>query len=178
MIYLSLKSSHLLLSIGDGLVAQIPSLLLSIATAIIVTRVSSAQNMSEHITKQVNLSAAWLPTSLVILALGLVPGMPNQLFIVFALITAAFGYFSRKREVAGKNDMDTLDEANDENESSEFDVNSVKDSSKISLNIGYGLVSLVSKDSEDSLVPSITKLRKEISKKLGFVVPGIVLEMT
>ncbi len=165
--------AYLLLSIGDGLVAQIPSLLLSIATAIIVTRVSSAQNMSEHITKQVNLSAAWLPTSLVILALGLVPGMPNQLFIVFALITAAFGYFSRKREVAGKNDMDTLDEANDENESSEFDVNSVKDSSKISLNIGYGLVSLVSKDSEDSLVPSITKLRKEISKKLGFVVPGI-----
>ena len=165
--------AYLLLSIGDGLVAQIPSLLLSIATAIIVTRVSSAQNMSEHITKQVNLSAAWLPTSLVILALGLVPGMPNQLFIVFALIAAAFGYFSRKREVAGKNDMDTLDEANDENESSEFDVNSVKDSSKISLNIGYGLVSLVSKDSEDSLVPSITKLRKEISKKLGFVVPGI-----
>ena len=165
--------AYLLLSIGDGLVAQIPSLLLSIATAIIVTRVSSAQNMSEHITKQVNLSAAWLPTSLVILALGLVPGMPNQLFIVFALIAAAFGYFSRKREVAGKNDMETLDEANDENESSEFDVNSVKDSAKISLNIGYGLVSLVSKDSEDSLVPSITKLRKEISKKLGFVVPGI-----
>ena len=57
--------------------------------------------------------------------------------------------------------------------SSEFDVNSVKDSSKVSLNIGYGLVSLVSKDNEDSLVPSITKLRREISKKLGFVVPGI-----
>ena len=56
--------AYILLSIGDGLVAQIPSLLLSIATAIIVTRVSSAQNMSEHITKQVNLSAAWMPTSL------------------------------------------------------------------------------------------------------------------
>ena len=52
-----LLKPYLLLSIGDGLVAQIPSLLLSIATAIIVTRVSSAQNMSEHITKQVNLSA-------------------------------------------------------------------------------------------------------------------------
>ena len=165
--------AYLLLSIGDGLVAQIPSLLLSIATAIIVTRVSSAQNMSEHITKQVNLSAAWLPTSLVILALGLVPGMPNQLFIVFAVITAAFGYFSRKREVADENEVGKSDEAKDDSESSEFDVNSVKDSSKISLNIGYGLVSLVSKDSEDSLVPSVTKLRKEISKKLGFVVPGI-----
>ena len=165
--------SYLLLSIGDGLVAQIPSLLLSIATAIIVTRVSSAQNMSEHITKQVNLSAAWLPTSLVILALGLVPGMPNQLFIVFAFIAAAFGYFSRKREIAGENELETSDGAKDDEDSSEFDVNSVKDSSKVSLNIGYGLVSLVSKDNEDSLVPSITKLRREISKKLGFVVPGI-----
>lgn len=165
--------AYLLLSIGDGLVAQIPSLLLSIATAIIVTRVSSAQNMSEHITKQINLSAAWLPTSFVILALGLVPGMPNELFIVFAIISAAFGYFSRKREVSGENEVGTSDETKDDNESSEFDVNSVKDSSKISLNIGYGLVSLVSKDSEDSLVPSVTKLRKEISKKLGFVVPGI-----
>ena len=106
--------SYLLLSIGDGLVAQIPSLLLSIATAIIVTRVSSAQNMSEHITRQVNLSAAWLPTSLVILALGLVPGMPNQLFIVFAFITAAFGYFSRKREIAGENELETSDGAKDD----------------------------------------------------------------
>ena len=85
--------AYILLSIGDGLVAQIPSLLLSIATAIIVTRVSSAQNMSEHITKQVNLSAAWVPTSLVILALGLVPGMPNQLFLFFAAVAAGFGYF-------------------------------------------------------------------------------------
>src|SRR6056300_1983103 len=55
--------SYILLAIGDGLVAQIPSLLLSIATAIIVTRVSSAENMSEHISSQINLSSAWLPTS-------------------------------------------------------------------------------------------------------------------
>ena len=165
--------AYILLSIGDGLVAQIPSLLLSIATAIIVTRVSSAQNMSEHITKQVNLSAAWVPTSLVILALGLVPGMPNQLFLFFAAVAAGFGYFSRKKEISSENSVDeSLDSGSDE-DSSEFDVNSVKDSSKISLNIGYGLVSLVSKDSEDSLVPSVTKLRKEVSKRLGFVVPGI-----
>ena len=64
------------------------------------------------------------------------------------------------------------------NESSEFDVNSVKDSSKISLNIGYGLVSLVSKDNEDSLVPSITKLRKEISKNWVLLYLVFVFEMT
>ncbi len=82
--------AYILLAIGDGLVAQIPSLLLSIATAIIVTRVSSAHNMSEHITRQVNLSAAWFPTSLVILALGLVPGMPNKLFIFFTYLLNFF----------------------------------------------------------------------------------------
>src|SRR6056300_741783 len=91
---------YILLSIGDGLVAQIPSLLLSIATAIIVTRVSSSENMSEHITRQVNLSAAWLPTSLVMLALGLVPGMPNLLFIGFAVITGFLAWNSRRTEVS------------------------------------------------------------------------------
>ena len=94
--------SYLLLAIGDGLVAQIPSLLLSIATAIIVTRVSSAHNMSEHISKQVNLSSAWIPTSLVVLALGLVPGMPNKLFILFAALAAGLAYLSRRKEMTTK----------------------------------------------------------------------------
>ena len=70
--------AYILLAIGDGLVAQIPSLLLSIATAIIVTRVSSAHNMSEHISTQINLSAAWVPTSLVVLALGLFQECPTN----------------------------------------------------------------------------------------------------
>ena len=165
--------AYLLLAIGDGLVAQIPSLLLSIATAIIVTRVSSAQNMSEHITKQVNLSAAWFPTAIIILALGLVPGMPNQLFIFFSVIAGALGYFSRKRELIDDDDAKAGDEVEESLDKSDFDINAVKDNSKISLNIGYGLVSLVSQNDVDSLVPSITKLRKEISKRLGFVVPGI-----
>ena len=146
---------------------------LSIATAIIVTRVSSAQNMSEHITKQVNLSAAWMPTSLVILALGLVPGMPNQLFLFFAAIAGLLAFLSRRKEQSLMNESDEESETESEDETSDFDVNSVKDASKISLNIGYGLVSLVSKENEDSLVPSVTKLRKEISKRLGFVIPGI-----
>ena len=90
--------AYILLAIGDGLVAQIPSLLLSIATAIIVTRVSSAQNMSEHITKQVNLSSAWVPTSLVILALGLIPGMPNGLFILFAVLAGSLAFLAYRRE--------------------------------------------------------------------------------
>ena len=165
--------SYILLAIGDGLVAAIPSLLLSIATAIIVTRVSSAQNMSEHISKQINLSAAWIPTSLVILALGLVPGMPNKLFILFAALAAGLAFFSRRRELAAPSDEDEQEDQEAEETDNDFDVSSVKDDAKISLNIGFGLVSLVSQSDENSLVPSVTKLRKETSKRLGFVVPGI-----
>ena len=165
--------SYLLLAIGDGLVAQIPSLLLSIATAIIVTRVSSAHNRSEHISKQVNLSSAWIPTSLVVLALGLVPGMPNKLFILFAALAAGLAYLSRRKEMTTQEDKDESDETKDEETENDFDVKAVKDDSKISLNIGFGLVSLVSQSDESSLVPSITKLRKETSKRLGFVIPGI-----
>ena len=164
--------AYILLAIGDGLVAQIPSLLLSIATAIIVTRVSSAHNMSEHISRQVNLSAAWIPTSLVILALGLVPGMPNKLFILFAAIAAGLAFLSRRKEMNAPLSEEEVDEASEENEN-EFDVKAVKDDAKISLNIGFGLVSLVSQSDDNSLVPSITKLRKETSKRLGFVIPGI-----
>jgi len=164
--------SYILLAIGDGLVAQIPSLLLSIATAIIVTRVSSAENMSEHISSQINLSAAWLPTSFVIFTLGLIPGMPNTLFIIFALITAMLGFFARRKETSADvaEEEDNTSATVDENT---FDVSAVKDDAKISLNIGFGLVSLVSEADTASLVPSVTKLRKDTSKRLGFVVPGI-----
>ena len=165
--------AYILLAIGDGLVAQIPSLLLSIATAIIVTRVSSAHNMSEHISKQINLSAAWLPTSLVILALGLVPGMPNKLFILFAVLAAGLAYYSRRKELNAPTAEEEQDDGEAEESDNDFDVSSVKDDAKISLNIGFGLVSLVSQSDESSLVPSVTKLRKETSKRLGFVVPGI-----
>jgi len=164
--------SYILLAIGDGLVAQIPSLLLSIATAIIVTRVSSAENMSEHISSQINLSAAWLPTSLVIFTLGLIPGMPNTLFIIFALITAALGFFARRKENTEEIKDEEVDSDTDVDENS-FDVSSVKDDAKISLNIGFGLVNLVSEADSASLVPSVTKLRKDTSKRLGFVIPGI-----
>lgn len=165
--------AYILLAIGDGLVANIPSLLLSIATAIIVTRVSSAHNMSEHISTQINLSAAWIPTSLVVLALGLVPGMPNKLFILFAALAAGLAFYSRRKELAAPTGEEEKEDASTEENENEFDVSAVKDDAKISLNIGFGLVTLVSQSDDNSLVPSVTKLRKETSKRLGFVVPGI-----
>ena len=165
--------NYILLSIGDGLVAQIPSLLLSIATAIIVTRVSSSENMSEHISRQVNLSAAWLPTSLVMLALGLVPGMPNMLFIGFSIITAFLAWTSRRKEILAASSEAVELETEKAEDDVEFGLGDVKDASKISVNIGYGLITLVDEGKADNLVPKVTRLRKEISKALGFIVPGV-----
>ena len=122
--------------------------------------------MSEHITKQVNLSAAWLPTSIVILALGLVPGMPNQLFLFLLLLQGSWISLPKKRSMGTEEMPEEMDDATSK-DTADFDINSVKDASKISLNIGYGLVTLVSENDEDSLVPSITKLRKKFQRSLA-----------
>ena len=89
--------TYVLLSIGDGLVAQIPSLLLAISTAIIVTRVSDKQDMAEHIGEQLSISRAWIPVSAVLLLIGFVPGMPNVLFIFSAIVAAVAGFLARER---------------------------------------------------------------------------------
>ena len=83
--------NYVILSVGDGLVAQIPGLLLSIATAIIVTRVSSSQDMAQHIASEVSLSRAWFPVAGVLALIGMVPGMPNVFFLLVALIAWASG---------------------------------------------------------------------------------------
>ena len=98
--------------------------------------------------------------------------MPNSLFIVFAIVTAALGLLARRKEeaIVSEEQESAEEEKTDENI---VDVSLVKDDAKISLNIGFGLVGLVSEADDNSLVPSVTKLRKDTSKRLGFVVPGI-----
>ena len=79
--------NYIILSVGDGLVAQIPSLLLAIATAIIVTRVSTSEDLSKQIGSQIGVKQAWLPSACVLFLLGLIPGMPNTLFLLGSAIT-------------------------------------------------------------------------------------------
>lgn len=164
--------AYILLSIGDGLVAQIPSLLLSIATAIIVTRVSSKHNMAQHISRQVHISRAWIPTAAVVGILGLVPGMPNELFLFFAIGAAAAAYFAIRSE----NEVENTHEEFAEQEPLSGDVvtlEDVTDYAPVSLQLGYGLIALVDDDKAGPLVSRITSIRREVSKALGFVVPPV-----
>lgn len=165
--------TYVLLSIGDGLVAQIPSLLLSIATAVIVTRVSSSHDMTKLIGKQMNMSRAWVPVAGVMALLGFVPGMPNMLFIVAAAGAGAVAYFNRNN--TGEDDTDAVEtETPEETEGQAEGVTpaDVTDHAPISLQIGYGLIGMAG-DGGGALVSRITAIRKDISKALGFVVPGV-----
>ena len=168
--------TYILLSIGDGLVAQIPSLLLAIATAIIVTRVSSNQDMAEHIGKQINLSRAWLPVSGVLFLIGIVPGMPNTLFLVAGAISGIVGYLAMnsKNDEIIEDEETSNDNLGDENSGSgEIDLEEVTDYSPVSIQLGYGLVEMVDDNSGGPLISRITGIRREVSKLLGFVVPPV-----
>ena len=168
--------TYTLLSIGDGLVAQIPSLLLAIATAIIVTRVSATGDMADHIGKQVSLSRAWLPVSAVLLLIGFVPGMPNLLFLGAAFIAAMVGYFTQQREKleSTQGEMgENSDEEDGEDNQHSISLKDVTDYSPVSIQLGYGLVEMVADDVSGPLITRVTGIRRQISKTLGFVVPAV-----
>ena len=170
------SESYILLSIGDGLVAQIPSLMLAIATAIIVTRVSSTQDMAIHIGSQVSLSRAWLPVSAVLFLIGLVPGMPNVMFLVAASIAGIAGFLLRRKELNPQENESgsQLTDGDDlENKPDQIDLSDVTDNSALSVQLGYGLIEMVDETTGGPLVNRITGIRKQVSRALGFVIPPV-----
>ena len=180
MSFSSASESYILLSIGDGLVAQIPSLMLAIATAIIVTRVSTTEDMAAHIGKQISLSRAWIPVSAVLLLIGFVPGMPNFLFLAAAAIAGLAGFLMRKRE-QGESELDAqqqpgaeaLLEEDGKESPDQINLTDVTDNSAVSVQLGYGLIGMVDEATGGPLVNRITGIRKQVSKALGFVIPPV-----
>lgn len=166
--------NYVLLSIGDGLVAQIPSLLLAISTAIIVTRVSATHDMAENIGKQVSLSRAWIPVAAVLLLIGFIPGMPNFMFLAAALVAGGAGYWSYTREQEEAEVADLPDaEEEDEAAPDQIDLSEVADNSPISIQLGYGLIDMVEEDGSGALTTRITGIRRQVSRALGFVIPSV-----
>lgn len=186
------SETYVLLSIGDGLVAQIPSLLLSIATAIIVTRVASTQDMAGHIGAQIGLHRAWVPVAAVMAIMGLIPGMPNGLFLTFALAAAAVAWFTRdtgETEEAAKpaalgqaarpsalpapSSGSGGGSAGGSETSNAITPEDVTDYAPITIQIGFGLIPLIEETSGGALVSRITAIRRDASKAMGFVIPGV-----
>ena len=167
--------NYVLLSVGDGLVAQIPSLLLAISTAIIVTRVSATHDMAENIGKQVSLSRAWIPVAGVLMLIGFVPGMPNVMFLAAALIAAGAGYWSfmREKELAAGPSQDDVEDEDTETSPDQIELDEIADNAPISIQLGYGLIDLVSDDGSGALTSRVTGIRRQVSRALGFVIPPV-----
>ena len=167
--------NYVLLSIGDGLVAQIPSLLLAISTAVIVTRVSSTQDMAEHIGRQINLSRAWIPVAVVLGLIGLVPAMPNWLFLSGAAIAAGLAFMSYYKE-QNQPEEEALEAAEMDAEAPNSDtitLDDIADNSAVSIQLGYGLIEMVNNEDGGLLSSRVTGIRRQVSTALGFVVPSV-----
>ncbi|MBB1320116.1 flagellar biosynthesis protein FlhA [Shewanella sp. SR43-8] len=169
---------YTLLTIGDGLVAQIPGLLLSIAAALMVTRQNESGDMGQMMFSQMFDSHKSLAIAAGLLfIMGIVPGMPHVAFLTFALITAGAAYFVYKRNVDKKQAALTLAtkgpvEARDK-EPKELSWDDVRHVDTIGLEVGYRLIPLVDKSQGGELLGRIKGVRKKLSQELGFLVPAV-----
>ncbi|HAT2050309.1 TPA: flagellar biosynthesis protein FlhA [Legionella pneumophila] len=169
--------NYILLTVGDGLVAQVPSLLLSTAAAIIVTRVSSAQNMGQAVISQVFAK----PRSLVIAAaiiglIGIIPGMPHIAFILLSAGLAGIAYLFINQEKVKRDQQDK--EQNEfsqisDSKLSELSWDDVNPVDVIGLEVGYRLIPMVDNAQGGILLSRIKGVRKKISQELGFLIPSV-----
>ncbi len=178
--------TYVRLSVGDGLVAQIPGLLLSLAAAIIVTRSAGASDMGGLIGTQMNLAKAWAPAAVVLVILGMIPGMPNTIFLIMGALAGLAAYLAVRSTGQAAAAADAMasgpplaktagDKADRSVEGlpAPITAEEVSDLAPLSLQIGYGLIPLASGREGGNLVARITAIRRELSRALGIVVPGV-----
>jgi flagellar biosynthesis protein FlhA len=169
--------TYTLLTIGDGLVTQIPALLLSTAVAIIVTRMSGSQDMSGEIGRQLFRQPKALAVAAGLLGvMGLVPGMPNFVFLTMAALAGYGAFLIRKRRDAAAATAATTPAAAPAAvppESRELSWEDVKPVDLLGLEVGYRLVPLVNKNQNGDLLARIRGVRRKLSQDLGFLVPAV-----
>ena len=168
-------STYSLLTVGDGLVSQIPALLISTATGLIVTRAASDGNLGSDIGSQLLASPrALFVVSLVLGILALVPGLPRFPFIVLAVTMGGAGYLVRERMSAEAQEVAAAaHEAHDENATSVDSVLSVLQVDPLEVEVGYGLIPLVDGEQGGNLLNRITIIRRQMATDMGIVVPMI-----
>ena len=165
---------YTLLTIGDGLVAQIPALLLSLATAIIVTRVTTSESISEQAGTQLANPSALFISAIILTILGLVPGMPHMMFITLAAATAGLGLMVIRSEVEEEATQEAVAQAAATSEATkDLDWDDVDQVDLIGLEIGYGLIPLVNQDTGGELMSRVKGVRKKLSAELGFLVQPV-----
>ncbi len=168
--------TYALLTIGDGLVAQIPSLLLAIAVAVLVTRMSRSEDMGSQLFSQLLGDKRVLRVVAILLGLlGIVPGMPNVAFLLMAAVCAGGAWLiERRREaVATVNEAITAPDPVDTEANRDLSWSDVGETDAIALDVGYRLIPLVDRQQDGELMRRIKGVRKRLSDELGFLVSAV-----
>ncbi|AWK82432.1 TPA: flagellar biosynthesis protein FlhA [Photobacterium damselae] len=172
-------SIYSLLTIGDGLVAQIPSLLLSIAAAMMVTRQNTDEDMGKALYFQMfNNPQALMITGVILFVMGIVPGMPHIPFLLLALLIGAVAYWriTKEKQAIENNQSSSSSlpaELTPQQAPKELSWDDVQPVDMIGLEVGYRLISMVDKEQGGELLERIKGVRKKLSQDFGFLIPAV-----
>ena len=167
--------NYTLLTIGDGLVAQIPSLILSTAAAIAVTRASAARDMGEQVIGQLlNRPRPIAITGAIVGSLGLIPGMPNVVFLTLGAIFGGTAYYLHQLQEKEQNpDVEEVEEPEVESQFKDLSWDDVPMVDVVGLEVGYRLIPMVDKNQGGQMMSRIKGVRKKLSQELGFLVQAV-----
>jgi flagellar biosynthesis protein FlhA len=167
---------YILLTIGDGLVAQLPALILSLATAIIVTRVTTSESTPDQAGKQLSNPIAFYIAGGILTIMGVVPGMPNAVFLFLGISALGLGYFLQQQATRQETMPELAPEAAPLEQNPDLLELSWDDAGQvdvISLELGYGLIPMVDSDTGGRLLNRLKGIRKKLSAEMGFLLPSI-----
>jgi flagellar biosynthesis protein FlhA len=167
-------NNYTLLTIGDGLVAQIPALVISTAAGLVVTRVSSDENLSEQLLSQLFMRSQVLYlTASVLGILGLIPGMPHVAFLLMAGILGGTAYYLDQRAREAEAEPPLMEVVAPPVEPLEVSWDDVSAVDVLGLEVGYRLIPLVDRTQDGELLRRIRGIRKKFAQELGFLVPAV-----
>jgi flagellar biosynthesis protein FlhA len=167
--------TYTLLAIGDGLVAQIPALIISTAAGLIVSRVASEQNIGQQLVKQLfNQPPVLILAAVIIAMMGMIPGMPHFAFLFLAASMGGMAYYLMKQPAK----VEEVPEAVDLNampavETTEASWEDVSQVDVLGLEVGYRMISLVDKAQDGDLLRRIKGIRKKFTQDIGFLPPPV-----
>ncbi|MBJ7309148.1 flagellar biosynthesis protein FlhA [Rugamonas sp. CCM 8940] len=175
MAFADALKNYTLLAIGDGLVAQIPSLVISTAAGIVVSRVASEQDIGTQVIDQLFAKPQVLYiTAAIVGGMGLIPGMPNLVFLLLAGVLAGSAYLmSRKGRSAAAVEPEAEAPAPAAPEQEEASWQDIMPVDTLGLEVGYRLIPLVDKTQGGELLKRIKGIRKKFAQEVGFLAPPV-----
>ncbi|ABI60653.1 flagellar biosynthesis protein FlhA [Nitrosomonas eutropha] len=164
--------NYTLLTIGDGLVAQIPALIISTAAGLVVSRVSTDEDLGQQFVSQLlnKPQALWL-TAGILGALGLVPGMPNFVFLLLAGMIGTLAYYVSSRATSSDAKLEEPEVVTTETQDASWE--DVVQVDTLGLEVGYRLIPLVDKHRQGDLLKRINSIRKKFAQEIGFLPPVV-----